>query len=203
MSIKPIIKKNLIYAKRNIFKTLLQLFYPCLFLILIISLVDENVLGMDERTYDEYITEINLNDLDCPILYNYENIAIIGNNNKLSKNLSNYLLNSEGIIKINLGLCNECEIKIFDTYKNFQNFIKSKEYVNSTIIRTAIEYIEENNEINFNIYTLILDVTSEYQNQNQLNLIPEFDKLKNKNEMTILQTLLTRFLIYNQGKGKL
>ena len=69
----------------------------------------------------------------------------------LSKNLSYYLLNSESIIKINLGLCNECEIKIFDTYKNFQNFIKSKEYVNSTIIRTAIEYIEENYEINFYI----------------------------------------------------
>ena len=103
----------------------------------------------------------------------------------------------------NLGICNECDIKLFDTYKNFNKYLKSKEYINSTIIKTAIEYTEENNEINFNIYTFTLEYTSEYQDRNELNLIPQFNKLKNRNEITILQSVLTRFLIHNQRNGLL
>ena len=68
--LKPLIEKNLIHVKRNILKTLLQLFYPCIIMIFMISFLSskENVLHLQEMSFSAFAYNISLSDDSYPFL---------------------------------------------------------------------------------------------------------------------------------------
>ena len=63
-----LVQKNLIYIRRNIIKSLLQLFYPCLILIMFISVLDDqkNIMSkehdMPKSSYMDMKQDINFFD---------------------------------------------------------------------------------------------------------------------------------------------
>jgi hypothetical protein len=97
-SIKPIIRKNLIYAWRSKVTTLFSLFYPCIFLsiFILISNSDNKSASKEPQTYYNFLKNFNLIDD-----YKYVNIwsisqedsyAIIGENPKITQDLKDYLV---------------------------------------------------------------------------------------------------------------
>ena len=63
MALKPLIKKNLIQVKRNLIKTLFQLFYPCLIIIIVILVSKINPAEeIPEQTYIQFESNLTLKD---------------------------------------------------------------------------------------------------------------------------------------------
>jgi len=96
--IRPMIKKNLIVIKRNIAKSLLQLFYPTIILLFFISiLMDEKKnKRIPEQNYLNYQKDYSLKTiLDNEYKGHFTTIAIVGDNNTNSdinlKNLQEFL----------------------------------------------------------------------------------------------------------------
>ncbi len=102
-AILPIIKKNFIYSKRNFFRTLLQLFYPCIILWIIIYMYESgNDTPIEERTYYEFSY-----DIDTKEKYYFEEIsstlsefsyAIIGKEDSYRNKISSILTQELGKI---------------------------------------------------------------------------------------------------------
>ena len=68
-AIRPLIYKNLIYVKRNIFKTILQLFYPCIIMIIMISFLssEDKVSDIPEMQFSSLSKRISLKKEDFHI----------------------------------------------------------------------------------------------------------------------------------------
>jgi hypothetical protein len=63
MALTPLIKKNFIYIKRNLLKTLLELLYPCFIIgIVILSTSQGTEKYIPETTFNEYSYTISLKD---------------------------------------------------------------------------------------------------------------------------------------------
>ncbi len=62
-TIRPLVIKNLIYVKRNIFKTILQLFYPCIIMIIMISFLssEDKVSDIPQMKFSSLSKNISLN----------------------------------------------------------------------------------------------------------------------------------------------
>ena len=96
-AITPIIKKNLIYSKRNILRTLLQLFYPCILLWIFALMYDSSEdIPMESKTYYEYSTTIDSSQtyyFDEIISSSEENCyAIIGKDEYYRTKITSYLI---------------------------------------------------------------------------------------------------------------
>jgi hypothetical protein len=96
---KPLIRKNLIYVKRNIFKTLIQLFYPCIFLGVFLAIWVSN--NGDEpqpaMTHYDYAANLDLQNANYSEMGYYgDDIATIGNNSTVDQKLTYYLKNITG-----------------------------------------------------------------------------------------------------------
>lgn len=99
-SIKPIIRKNLIYAKRNSFKSLIQLFYPCIFLVMFIALKNEDKKDIPQDPMSHY-DQINNLIIKNEESFKYDRIiskwqdscyGIIGQDEKVAEDLKNFIL---------------------------------------------------------------------------------------------------------------
>jgi hypothetical protein len=101
-SIKPIIRKNLIYAKRNSFKSLIQLFYPCLFLVLFILLKkeDKGESPQDPMTHYDQINILSIKNVES---FQYDKIisgwgdscyAVIGQDENTVEKFKNFIINT-------------------------------------------------------------------------------------------------------------
>ena len=111
--IYPIVKKNLIYVKRNFFKSLIQLFYPTFALLLFIYITIKTKADepKKEETYDHYEETFNfakLRDKKYDLIRsgkNQDSFAVIGNANDTSILKEFILLKSIIFIFYLLGLC--------------------------------------------------------------------------------------------------
>ena len=88
--LRPLILKNLIHVKRNIFKTILQLFYPCIIMIIMISFLSTNdkLIEMPEMNYSNFSSNINLADDNYSLLFDlFEkgDLALISKNEVISE----------------------------------------------------------------------------------------------------------------------
>ncbi len=103
-SIRPIIRKNLIYAKRNSFKSILQLFYPCIFLAVFIYITktDKEDSSQPAITHYDQVNIFNIKNIES---YQYDKIisqwedmsyAIIGADDKINKDLEEFLIKTAG-----------------------------------------------------------------------------------------------------------
>lgn len=101
-SIKPIIRKNLIYAKRNSFKSLIQLFYPCIFLVIFISLKNEDKEDTPQDPMSHY-DQINILSIKNDESFQYYRIVskwqdscygIIGQDEKVAEDLKKFIVNT-------------------------------------------------------------------------------------------------------------
>lgn len=211
ISIKPIIRKNLIYAKRSLFSTLFQLFFPCIIIGMFINTymnVNEDK-GMEEKTYENYKNILYLGTNEKAKYFNYRGIssqddydsfAIIGDNSNLSEKLTNYLTSKDKSICIG-----NCAVMCFTDRNEYEKFINSAKYMKSNTTLTNIIEIREGgsaNLISFRISSSKFIYTSEWFNLNEFNITPDFYKIdKSNQEALMFQYLLINFLLDYSGKN--
>ena len=194
MALRPLILKNLILVKRNIFKTLLELFYPCIILIIMISFLStkEKFIHIPEISFSNVSSIISLNDDNYSTALDFlsmGDVALITRNRILSAKFNDYL-------KISSLL--ENKLKVFNSSAELTDYLQSNQYKNSTMIIIAIKAIEDNKQINFEIslndsnysYTSIAD------NTNPFNIQSSILKITNQLYIFEIQKFLTRFLLY-------
>jgi hypothetical protein len=107
-AIKPIIKKNFIYSKRNFCRTLFQLFYPCIFLWIIGLMLNkiENI-PIKEQTYYEYSKVLdtleNSNFREISSVTSQSSYAVIGKDDLYREKLIE-ILSPQKLSKIKFNL---------------------------------------------------------------------------------------------------
>ena len=197
-AITPIIKKNLIYSKRNILRTLLQLFYPCILLWIFAMMYDATEdIPMESKTFYEYSTMI-----DPSQTYYFDDIfsnseencyAIIGKDEHYRKKITSFLMedSSKDFSLNNLEICiGDCKVFTFQSEKDFNTYIKRPIYRNETGTISYIIKFNENLEFSLSAPDLLL--RSEWSNLNEFNIVPDLPKLDSTS--SVIQDQFTVFL---------
>lgn len=203
--IKPIIKKNLIYIRRNIFKSFLQLFYPTISLIVFTYLLNMNGIDPSSRSEEsqsqshyDMVQKLSLNHTDySPIIQYYGQIVIIGDNQHITSKLEKFMQMKHSTI------CEgACTIINFSQRKDFTSYISDFSYRDKTPIMTAIEYYQVGEQLNFRLSDADFINTKSWDSLNTFNINPDNSKFNSDylEKTQTFQVYLSQFLLYFHNK---
>lgn len=190
-----IVKKNLIYTKRNLCKMIFLLFYPSFymgFIMLMFNFIGLNTRYPENDHQKEYF-ETQMFEVPKEHYFKDKYFGIVCSDKDLGEKYQEY---------INANMCLECLTKVFGNINEFDKYILSREYKdlnNPFYYLFDFGKVEKDKPITVNIKTRLNTFEPVYMSTNEFRLSPGitsyYIQSTNPKDWTTIQNQIASFLL--------